>query len=173
MISQKFFYPLYHDFDKQFFAKLNVAVKQQYSFAGSKQDKVSFVKSLFYYQLINKEYRKSLKIIHKHLAPQTDLKVINHSIKKTEFKKDLSWVTWLYEKEMIKLVDKFWHHNEVAIVGTDKQFDEFVLRYLVSIWLIDWIAPLFALLKSTEGGTINLTECNEIISFWDFTKIFA
>ena len=173
MISQKFFYPLYYYFDKKFFRKLNKAVREEYTFFGSEEDKVFFVKSLFYYQLINKKYRKSLKIIDDHLKPQTDIKKINQLIRLTEFKEDLSWVNWLNEKEMIKLVKKFWKRKQIKIVGTDKQFDEFILRYLISVWLVDWAAPLFALLRSTKDRVIDLEECNQIISFWDFTKIFA
>lgn len=173
MIPQKFFYPLYALFDKKFFAKLNTAVKDKYIFVGSAEDKTYFVKSLFYHQLINKEYRKPLKMIYRHLKPQTNLKVINQLIESAEMKEDLSWVNWQNEKEMIKLATAFWRRKKVEIIGTDEEFNEFVLRYLISAWLIDWIAPLYALLKSTKGGKINLRECNEIISFWDFTKIFA
>ena len=172
MISQKFFYPLYYDFDKKFFNKLNKGVKEKQSLVGSGEDKIFFIKSLFYYQLINKEYRKSLEIIHDNLTPKTDIKKINKLIKTIEFKEDLSWVNWLNEKEMIKLVKKFWRHKKIKIIGTNKQFDEFVLRYLISVWLVDWGAPLFALLQSTKDGIINLKECNQILSFWDFTKIF-
>lgn len=173
MISQKFFYPLYKDFEKKHFARLLDAVKKKYEFIGRKDDKIFFIKSLLYYQLITKDYRKILVILDRHLLPRTDIAKINDLIKQTKFETDLSWVIWRYEKEMIKLVKKLWQRKNMEIVGNDSQFNEFILRYLVSIWLVDWAGPCFAILKITEGGVLDLEKANKVLSLWDFTKIFA
>ena len=172
MLSQKFFYPLYHNFDQKLFLKLKKAVKNKYEFIGSEKDKIFFIQCLFYYQLLNKNYRQQLKIIYKNLEPKTNLAEINQLTKKTTFKKDFSWVNWKTEKEMIKLVNKFWKDKKIKLIGTNQQFNEFILKYLVSIWLVDWSAPLYALLIETKKGTINLKNCNKILSYWDFTDIF-
>ena len=173
MLMQRFFYPLYHIFDENLFANTLEAVKNKYEFIGSKEEKIFLIKSLFYYQLITKDYRKLLRILNKNLAQKTDIRKINNLVRKTEFKKDLSWVIWLFEKEMIKLVNKFWQSKNLKFMGNDAQFNEFILRYLISIWLVDWAGPCFATLKASENGVINLKECNEILFLWDFTKIFA
>ncbi len=172
MLSQKFFYPLYYDFDKRLFLKLKKGVKNKYQFIGTKKDKIFFIQCIFYYQLLNKDYRQQLKIISKNLKLKTDISNINKSIKNINFKKDFSWVVWKYEKEMAELASKFWKNRKIKLIGTDKQFNEFILRYLISIWLIDWSAPLYALLIETKSGTINLKNCNKILSYWDFTNIF-
>ena len=173
MISQKFFYPLYKDFEKKHFAKLLDAVKKKYEFVGGKDDKIFFIKSLLYYQLITKDYRKILVILDKHLSPRTDIAKINSLIKQTRFETDLSWVKWLYEKEMIKLVNKLWRSKDMKIIGSSSQFNEFILRYLISIWLVDWAGPCFAVLKLNEKRILDLKKANKILSLWDFTKIFA
>ena len=149
------------------------AIKNKYEFIGSEEDKVSFVKSLFYYQLMTKDYRKILVILDKNLSPKISIPKINDLVRETRFETDLSWIKWLYEKEMITLVKKFWQSNNLRLVGNHLQFNEFVLRYLVSIWLVDWAGPCFAILKATEDEVLNLNECNEILDLWDFTKIFA
>jgi len=172
MLPQKFFYPLYHDFEKRLFVKLLEAVEKQYEFVGSDQEKIFFIKTLFYYQLVNKDYRKHLRIIDKNLSPKTDIKKINGLVRKIKFEKDLSWITWLSEKDMIRLVDKFWHEKKVKLVGNNVEFNEFVLRYFVSIWLVGWAGPLYALLVATKDGVVNFKECNNILALWDFTRIF-
>ena len=58
------------------------------------------------------------------------------------------------------------------MIGTDEEFNEFALRYLISIWLIDWEGPLYVLLQLTKKGIVNLHELNDVLSMWDFTKIF-
>lgn len=172
MLSQKFFYPLYHDFDKRLFLKLKKAIKNKHQFIGTKKDKIFFIQCLFYYQLLNKDYRQQLKIIYKNLKPKTDILKINKLIKNIDFKKNLSWVIWKNEKEMVELTNKFWKNKKIKLIGTDKQFNEFILRYLISVWLIDWSAPLYALLIETKKSIINLKNCNKILSYWDFTNIF-
>ncbi len=173
MLTQEFFYPLYKDFDQKYFAKLVDAVKNEYEFTGSKGEKIFFLKSLFYYQLITKDYRKLLIILDENLSSKTDIAKINNLIRESKFETDLSWIKWLYEKEMIKLVNKLWRSKNLKFVGDDLQFNEFILRYLVSIWLVDWAGPCFAILRATENEIFNLKECNEILNLWDFTKIFA
>ena len=43
----------------------------------------------------------------------------------------------------------------------------------ISIWLVDWAGPCFAILKVTEDGIFDLKKCNEILTLWDFTGIFS
>ncbi len=172
MLSQKFFYPLYHTFEQKLFVKLLGAVKKNYKFIGSDEEKIFFVKTLFYYQLINKDYRKHLHIIYRNLSPKTNIGKINELTRKIEFEKDLSWITWLFEKDMVKLVNKFWCRKKIKFVGNDAQFNEFILRYLVSIWLVGWAGPLYALLIATRDEEMDFKECNKILSLWDFTGVF-
>jgi len=162
---------LIDDFDRIFFASLKKAVKGHYSFVGTDAEKVFFVKSLLCFQML-KDYRAPLHAINDNLTKKTSLKVINDAIKSNKFVIDYSWAVWTRDKEMGRLAKKLFS-SPLEIVSTDKEFNEFVLRYLISIWLIDWEGPLYALLQSTKDGKANLDELNKILSLWDFTKIFA
>lgn len=158
-------------FDRIFFVSLKKAIKDKYSFVGSNAEKVFFVKSLLCFQMI-KDYRAPLRAINDNLTKKTDLKVINDTISSNGFVIDYSWAVWTRDKEMGRLAKKLFS-SPLKIVSTDKEFDEFVLRYLISIWLVDWEGPLYALLQSTKSGKANLSELNKILDLWDFTKIFA
>ena len=118
------------------------------------------------------DYRRPLQTVKKHLAKKTDLKTINKEIKSMDFKIDYSWAIRGRDKDMGQLAKKFFKSNP-KIIGTDKEFNEFILRYLLSIWLIDWEGPLYALLLSTKNNIINLKELNDILALWDFTEIFT
>lgn len=170
MLKQKFFYPLIEDFDKNFFKMLQVAVKERYEFVGNNEDKIFFIKTLLCFQIL-KDYRAPLHVIKKYLRKKINLKIINEKIKAKNFEIDYSWAVWTRDKEMGKLAEKFFKSNP-KIIGTDNEFNEFVLRYLVSIWLAGWEGPLYAILQSAKDGTVHLNELNEILSLWDFTKIF-
>ena len=171
MITQKFFYPLIDKFDRNFFASLKKAIKGHYNFVGTDAEKVFFVKSLLCFQML-KDYRAPLRAINDNLTKKTDLKVINDAIKSNKFVIDYSWAVWTRDKEMGRLAKKLFS-SPLKLIGTDKEFDEFVSRYLISIWLIDWEGPLYALLQSTKSGKANLDELNKILSLWDFTKNFS
>lgn len=171
MITQKFFYPLIDEFDRIFFASLQKAVKEQYTFVGDDDEKVFFVKSLLCFQML-KDYRTPLYAINDNLTKKTSLKTINDAIRSKEFIIDYSWAVWTRDKDMGRLAKKLFS-SPLEIVGTNEEFNEFVLRYLISIWLVDWEGPLYALLQSTKDGKANLDELNKILSLWDFTKIFA
>jgi len=171
MLTQNFFYPLIDKFDRNFFASLQKAVKENYVFVGTDEEKVFFVKSLLCFQML-KDYRAPLYAINDNLTKKTSIKVINDIIKSKEFAIDYSWAVWTRDKDMGRLAKKLFS-SPLKIVGTDEEFNEFVLRYLTSIWLVDWEGPLYALLQSTKNGKANLNELNKILSLWDFTKIFA
>lgn len=171
MITQNFFYPLIDTFDKNFFASLKKAVKGKYNFVGTDTEKAFFVKSLLCFQML-KDYRAPLRAINDNLTKKTSLIIINDAIKSSKFVIDYSWAVWTRDKDMGRLAKKLFS-SPLKIVGTDKEFDEFVLRYLISIWLVDWEGPLYALLQSTKNGKANLNELNKILALWDFTKIFA
>ena len=169
-MKQGYFYPLYKPFDRQLFKKLQKAVKEKYKFTGNTKEKTFFIKCLFYYQLI-RDYRAPLIIINKNLKKSTSLTKINQETKKVDFTLDLSWVNFKHEKEMVKYAQEF-SKAKIKIIGTDPEFDEFVLRYLVSIWLADWQGPLFAMLQATKDKTVNLKTLNKLLELWDFTNIF-
>lgn len=171
MITQKFFYPLVDAFNRNFFASLQKAVKGKYTFVGDDNEKVFFVKSLLCFQML-RDYKAPLQAIYDNFTKKTDLKTINNAIKSKKFVIDYSWAVWTHEKEMGRLAKKLFS-SPLKIMGSDQKFDEFVLRYLISIWLVDWEGPLYALLQSTKNGKANLNELNKILSLWDFTKIFA
>ena len=171
MITQKFFYPLIDEFDRNFFASLQKAVKERYIFVGDDDEKVFFAKSILCFQML-KDYRAPLYAINDNLAKKTSLKAINDIIKSKEFVIDYSWAVWTRDKDMGRLAKKLFS-SPLEIIGTNEEFNEFVLRYLISIWLVDWEGPLYALLQSTKDGKVNLDELNKILSLWDFTKIFA
>ena len=171
MLTQKFFYPLIDEFDRIFFANLQKAVKERYTFVGDDEEKVFFVKSLLCFQILE-DYRLPLYAINDNLAKKTSLKFINDVIRSKEFIIDYSWAVWTRDKDMGRLAKKLFN-SPLDIVGTDEEFNEFVLRYLISIWLVDWEGPLYALLQSTKDGKANLSELNQILSLWDFTKIFV
>ena len=171
MITQKFFYPLIDKFDRGFFASLQKAVKGKYAFIGDDNEKSFFVKSLLCLQML-KDYRTPLHIINENLTKKTDLKTINDAIKLRGFVIYYSWAIWARDKKMGQLAKKLFS-SPFKIIGSTQQFDVFVLRYLISIWLVDWEGPLYALLQSTKNGKENLNELNKILGLWDFTKIFA
>ena len=170
MLNQDFFYPLFGWFDKDFFRNLQKAVKEKYRFIGENEDKIFFLKSLLCFQMI-KNYRIPLYAVKKYLKRETDLEKLNKEIKLMDFKIDHSWAVWLRDKKMGRLAKKFFK-SRIRMIGTDEEFNEFVLRYLISIWLIDWEGPLYVLLQLTKKGIVNLHELNDVLSMWDFTKIF-
>ncbi len=171
MLSQKFFYPLYDQFDKDFFQKLILAVNEKYNFVGTLEDKRFFLKGLLCYQML-KDYRKPLFAVEKNLSKQTEIAKINNETKDMDFSLDFSWMVWTRDKEMGEIVKKIFN-SDLEIIGNDQDYDEFILRYLISIWLIDWEGPLYVISKSVEEGVVKLRELNEILALWDFTKIFA
>jgi len=171
MITQKIFYPLTSQLGRNFFANLKKAVKNHYTFIGNNTEKVFFVKSLLCFQML-KDYKTPIRPIYDNLTKKTDLKIINNAVKTNKFIFDYSWAVWVYEKEMGQLAKKLLN-SPLKIISTNKQFDEFVLRYLITVWLADWEGPLYALLQSTKNGRANLKELNKVLSLYDFTKIFA
>ena len=171
MLSQKFFYPLFNTFDKDFFTSLKKAIKEKYTFIGNDDEKVFFVKSILCFQML-KDYRAPLYSINDNLTKKTNLKIINDTIKSKDFVIDYSWAVWKRDKIIGRLAKKLFS-SQLKIVGSDKEFDEFVFRYLISIWLVDWEGPIYAILQEIKNGKANLKELNKILSLWDFTKIFT
>lgn len=171
MITRKFFYPLIDTFDRDFFASIKKAAKGQYTFIGDNAEKVFFLKSFLCFQML-KDYRAPLRAVNDNLTKKASLKTINDAIRSKEFIIDYSWAVWARDKEMGRLAKKLFS-SPLKIIGSDRQFDEFVLRYLISIWLADWEGSLYALLQSTKNGKANLHELNKILALWDFTKIFV
>lgn len=171
-MRDEYFYPLYEQLDKDFFNKLKFAVKEGFAFRGSDEDKQKFVKDLLVLQLI-KDYRKHLRIIWKYFDRDVDVAAINREASAINFGFDASWVFFKAEKELILLGKKL-TKMDLKFEGSDKKFNEFVLRYLISIWLVDWSGPLYVILKKIEEdeGIVDLRELNKILSLWDFTGIF-
>ncbi len=170
-MDEKLFYPLYKDFDKKFFRRLKFAVKNKYEFLGNDDEKSQFFTDLVVLQLI-KDYRKHLEIVDKNLSINTSIERINEETKHINFDFDTSWVSFKHEQEIINLAKKM-PVKKFVLDGTVQGFNEFVLRYLFSIWLVDWQGPLYAILKYIENKkTIELKELNKILKLWDFTKIF-
>jgi len=170
-MQEKHFYPLYKQFDRKFFGKLRLAIKNNYKFTGDQEDKRLFVKYLIYYQLNSKDYRQNLKIVNKQLKPITDIKKINRWIEKVKFNKDTSWAIFSIDKDLIKLAKKF-YRSKTKLISAGKDYNEFILRYLVSLWLAGWQAPLYPLLIEMQTGKIDLKKLNKILSLFDLTKIF-
>lgn len=169
-LNESIFYPLYDDFDKDFFEKLKIAIKNKYSFKGDSEEKEYFIKTLLCLQML-KDYRAPLEAIAQNIQEEIDLKTINDQIRSKDYAIDSSWAVWKRDKIMGELAKKL-YDSEIKIVGTDEGFDEFVLRYLVSIWLVDWEGPLYAILQLTKSGKINLRELNGLLKLWDFTRLF-
>jgi hypothetical protein len=119
-----------------------------------------------------KDYRAPLYAINDNLSKKTNLKTINDAIRSKDFVIDFSWAVWKRDKDMGRLAQKI-YDSPLELIGTNDEFNEFVLRYLVSIWLVDWEGPLYALLQSVENGKANLSDLNQTLALWDFTKIFA
>lgn len=170
-MNENLFYPLYKDFDKKFFRKLKEATKNKYEFIGDDREKEKFLKDLIVLQLI-KNYRKHLQVIDEYLLRQTDLLEINKQTRNLDFEFDTTWVTFKVEQELVDLARGL-KTTELTLIGNDENYDEFVLRYLLSIWLVDWQGPLYAILKYIENKkTIEIKELNKILKLWDFTEIF-
>jgi len=171
-MKDEYFYPLYEQFDKDIFNSLKMAVKEGYSFSGDQKNKEKFFKDLILLQLV-KDYRKHLKILVKYFGRDTELAKINAAALKVNFTFDKSWAVFKAEKELITMAKEF-EKQALTFEGSNKKFDEFVLRYLISIWLADWTGPLYAILKKIKNDnyTIDLRELNKILNLWDFTGIF-
>jgi hypothetical protein len=171
-MKYEYFYPLYEQFDKDFFNKLKLAAAGNFVFSGTQEDKQNFLKDLLILQLI-KDYRKHLKIVFKYLDIKTDIEKINHDASKINFGFNTSWAKSKVEKELVAMGKKL-IKAEIRLEGSDKKFNEFILRYLVSIWLVDWTGPLYAILKKLENDQyiLDLREMNKILALWDFTGIF-
>jgi hypothetical protein len=168
--EETIFYPLKKDFEKEFFAELKHAVINRYQFIGDKAEKEYFIKCLLCLQMLN-DYRAPLISVKENLSAKTDLNKINSEIKKLDFEFDYSWAVWERDKEMGLLAENLFT-SEVEIIGSDSEFNELVLRYLISIWLIDWEGPLYAILNSITKNRVELKELNELLKKWDFTLIF-
>ncbi|MFA4931273.1 MAG: hypothetical protein WC570_05420 [Patescibacteria group bacterium] len=171
MISPQYYYPLLDDFDRRFFTKLQIAIKNKYRFVGNRDEKDFFVRSLLCLQVI-RNYREPLKIISKQLQPDTEISIINDKIKNLKPTINYSWAVWDRDKQIGKISKKLFK-SSLEIVGSEKDFDEFTLRYLVSIWLTAWEGPLYALLLSCQTGQADLKEMIAILKPWDFTEIFS
>lgn len=167
---QSLFYPLVDEFDRKFFQKLQVAVRDKYGFVGSAEDKTYFFKSLLCFQL-NKDYRSPILSVDKHLSMETDLASINRELKELKLEFDVSWMVWKRDKIMAELAQKL-NARGVRPIGSNDDFNEFVLRYLVSIWLVDWEGPLYVILNAIGDNEPDLEELNKLLHFWDFTSIF-
>lgn len=169
--NQHLFYPLYKEFEQKHFKDLTVAVEQHYSFVGSEEDKEFFLKCLLCLQ-VSKDYRSPLAALSQNLTKETNVAVINEEVRNKGFEIDYSWALWLSEKEIGAMAEKLFS-NKLEIIGTQDEYNEFVLRYLISIWLVAWEGPLYAVLKQIEkSGKADLKELNKIMSVWDFTEIF-
>jgi len=155
---------------QDFFNQLLIAIQKKYTFNGDNIEKSFFIKLLLCLQML-KDYRMPLLPINTNLMQNTNLKNINTIIKSKKLTIDYSWAVWKRDKIMGKLAKTLWN-SDINIIGTNIEFNEFVLRYLISIWLIDWEGPLYAILQATKQGTVDLPQLNKILSLWDFTKIF-
>ena len=171
MFDEKLFYPLFGQFEKKFFPKLKHAVAKGYHFEGSKKEKIFFFKTLLSLQML-KDYRAPLVAIDNNLDSVTQLKSINDEIKRRNFQLDFSWVIWRHERMMARLARELLN-REINLVGSSVDYNEFVLRYLVSIWLVDWEGPLYVLLQLTRFDNVNLRMLNKALALWDFTGIFT
>jgi hypothetical protein len=171
-IRSTYFYPLYKKFEQEFFLKLRKAVEEKYHFVGKDEDKEYFIKTLLCFQ-VAKDYRTPLKSVKKHLASESDIAEINKLVKKQSFKIDTTWVIWKSDFELVVLAKKI-YKTKLRINGTSDEFDEFVLRYLISAWLVAWQGPLFMILKNImeNRGKANLKSLNDMMKKWDFTDIF-
>lgn len=167
---EELIYPLVDEFDRKFFNTLKIGIVNKYRFAGDIEDRKYFFKSLLCFQLI-KDYRAPLIILSKYISESTELALVNKELKDLNFQLDFSWMVWKRDKMMGESLRQFFD-KDIEIVGTDKEYDEFVLRYLVSIWLVDWEGPLFVIANLVEQGGVNLSELNKVLDMWDFTKLF-
>jgi len=147
-MKEFYFYPLYKTKDRKYFKLLKLAVKERYHFIGNINEKIRFIKDILFLQLI-KDYHSPLDIVFQNFIKETNLSSINQLIQETEFALDFSWVSFKHEREILERAQAF-DKAEIMLIEKDGSFDEFVLRYLISIWLADWQGPLFAILRSVE-----------------------
>jgi hypothetical protein len=170
-IDKNLFYPLYKEFDKEFFKSLLVGIEKKYSFIGSAEEKSIFFKNLLILQML-KDYRSPILAIKEGLKQETEIKSLNQIIESQNYRLDYSWANWGHEKEMGRFAEDL-ISNTLTLKGNQEQYDELVLRYLLSIWLVDWEGPLYALLKITHrGGEHTIEDLIRILELWDFTGIF-
>jgi hypothetical protein len=171
-MKDEYFYPLYEQFDKDFFNKLKLAIINGFVFSGTQEEKQQFIKDLLNLQLI-KDYRKHLKIIFKHLDKKIDIAAINHDAVKVNFNFNNTRAKFKVEKELL-VMGKRLAKADIRLEGSDKRFNEFLLRYLCSIWLVDWAGPLYAIFRKlgSDQYILDLREMNKILALWDFTGIF-
>ena len=172
-MDENFFYPLYKEFDNAFFSKLKVAVVKGVEFRGDDKEKERFIKDLLVLQLIQ-DYRKHLKIVYKSMyGSDVNISKINQATDRLNFDFDTSWAVFKVEQELVKMGKNLLKHD-LKLEGSNRRFNEFILRYLISVWLVDWIGPLYAILKMIETNKyiLNLREVNKLLALWDFTRIF-
>ncbi len=170
--NENLFYPLYKPFDKEMFGKLKKTVSEGCEFEGSNGDKQYFVKALLVFQLIH-DYRAQLEIVNRYLSKKVGLKQLNQEMQEFKFEIDRSWAVFKSQIEMIDNAKEVFS-KDLTIMGNKFEYNEFVLRYLISIWLADWEGPLFAVLRKLKADnyTLKLNELNSLLSLWDFTSIF-
>jgi len=172
----EYFYPLYKDTDVTIYRTLVGFVNSRKipSFKGSQSERDKFIKLLILtgkikdYRLFRDEVLKALK------TGVLDLKKLNEFGSKIDIPKgvDESWAIFIQDQRICYLLDELADHN-VSFMGTDDEFFEFVLRYMLSQLLQDWRGSKMAVAtERLKNKEIKLSHLNSVLSKWDFTKIF-
>ena len=176
-ISPEWFYPLYKDSDKEVYTiLLRLAKAKNYpKFKGAEEQLSEFLK-LVVYSGKSRNYRKYRDLIlpelekeeidlHDFIGKGKGLK-IPHGV-------DESWAIFIQDKRICEILDDF-YDAKIEFRGNAEETLEFLARYMLTQLLQDWRGPKLAVaLFSLTNKRVHIKDLNQLLSHWDFTKIFS
>ncbi|MBI2009748.1 MAG: hypothetical protein HYS86_01080 [Candidatus Chisholmbacteria bacterium] len=172
----EYFYPLYKPEDQHIYDLIVALSKNQRlpRIVTSKTERNEFTKLLILTGKI-KNYRLFRdKVVEALEKGQLILKQLNAFGKTIKIPKgiDTSWAIFIQDQRICEILDAL-AETKISYTGSDKEFTEFLYRYLLTQLLQDWRGPKLAVsLESIEKKKISYSFLNKLLSDWDFTHIF-
>jgi len=172
-------YPLYKESDRLAYSVLEKLgrSKNYPKLVGTEENIKSFLKLLLISQKM-KDYRKFRGIVlselKKNEVDEVDIPKILDQGKTIEITRgvDKSWAVFIQDNRICELIDEF-NDSNTEFQGSNDKTVEFIVRFLLSQLLQDWRGPLMAvLLQCLEFENVRVSELNELLKIWDYTKIF-
>ena len=83
-----------------------------------------------------------------------------------------AWATYPGDKIVSKFMDEIATRN-VAFVGTESEFGEFIFRYALGQLSNDWESTILMIWEMLgDGTTLNVKDLNNEMKHFDYLKIF-
>ena len=176
-VSPEWFFPLYKDSDKEVYATLLriTGAKNYPKFKGTGEDLNEFLK-LVVYSGKSQNYRKYRDLILPELEnEEIDLHDFVEKGRGLKIPRgvDKSWAVFIQDKRICEVLDNF-YDAKIEFIGSAEETLEFLVRYMLTQLLQDWRGPKLAVaLYSLARKKVPVKKLNQLLSHWDFTKIFS